>query len=640
MARRSRGLGAGSKTSLRPFTQLLKHLGPAERGRLESAFSDAEDLLSFHSASIPERLQKRRISGLVKQIEISVTASTLGAFVSWPRPSDAKISLYKIQVSDDSVFSSPETFTSVDTFFAVEGASTVKFIRVRGVRLDGEAGVWSETSSAVPNITAQAAFSAEFYPLYVDGEDPSVQRTVVYGGDTDPEAIPTFYTLLADSFYADRLTGGLSIWGYVSNRLRRFTDPGKTPWDRVRFTVNGIHRMDTYFPHWTNAFSETSANATDKDSTGKFITFYAKGGYTASFGPYGINTPNALAGFGPQDAGRVTTQDAPNGTFYWDFPLNARFPSRFDEAQLLSFSAATPAHEAAAPNIENTKKTHYLVFQNFKINVPSTSRIVGIQADVKRRQPNQRDDEIAVNLGNRRPDKILGDDLVLEHMATAPSASNVTSANILEDVNFGKYLDLTAGKGGSLAGRNSGRLAGDPGGVGDNGLLAADRTTTLDTGTTFSISAWIIAPSNPIATTSDIVGTLNALGNSAVTLSLITSTTAITTYTFRVFHEGAAGTASFTATGATRNLNAFHHVVGTWDKNGGPNGESKLYVDGVLRTTTLPGSAIMRGFNVETPRQLAVGTSTSGIELGNSLLGQAQTGLWSKKLTPVEVEEL
>ncbi len=649
MARRSRGLGAGSKTALRPFAQLAKHLGPAERGRLESAFADAEDLLNFHSANIPEKLQRRSISGLVQQIVIDVTASTLGAFVSWERLGDPKISLYEIQVSDDNVFSNPETFTSVDTFFAIEGATTAKFIRVRGVRLDGEAGVWSETGSAVPNITAPAAFSVEFYPLYLDGEDPRVQRTVVYGGDTDPEAIPTFYTLLADSFYADRLNGGLSIWGYVSNRLRRFTDPGKTPWDRVRFTVNGIHRMDAYFPHWTNAFSETSANATDKDSSGRFVTFYAKGGYTAAFGPYGVSVPNTLAGFGPRDAYRVTSQDAVDGSFYWNFPLNARYPSRFDQAQLLSFSDGFPAHESTSVNIEKQQKSHYLIFQDFKMNVPPTSRILGIQADVKRRQPNQRDDEVSANLGVVRPDKSIGQDFVLEHMATGGAGNaNATSAYVLEDVNFGKYLDLTVGKG--PTGSSSGRLVGDPSGIGNNGALPATLTTIMHSGDSFSISAWGIATSP----TSNLGNFLANLGDptagvsSNISLTMTTEaapTNAVTAYNFTVQQATPAGGIAegpgFVAVGSTRNLNAFHHVVATWNRNTGVNGALRLYVDGVLRATTSTTAAFKNNFVVGRRRAMGIGGISPTLGgTAQSVLGQAQTAFWSTELSAAQVAEL
>lgn len=644
MPRRSRFLSAGSKGTLRSFTQLLKHLEPEQRDRLESAFSDAETLISYHSSTVPERLQKRYISGLVKQIAVSVQGSALGAFVSWERLDDPKIAFHELQVSDDDVFSNPETFTTVDTFFALEGITTTKFIRVRGVRLDGETGIWSETDVAQPNITAPETFSFEFYPNYLEGEDPTVQNQRIFGGGLDPQGEQSFYTLFEGSFYVDRISGGQSIWGYMGARLREFAEVGQTPWDRVRFTVNGIHRLDNYFSHWTNAFSIDNANKTDfyvNQQGERFaLSFYSKGGYTASFGPYGVAAPNLIAGVGPNDANRVTGQDADSGTFYWFDVMNARYPSRFDQAQLASWDDRSVAHEAHSQNIARDKKTHWLIFQDFEFNVPSDRTILGIEAKIKRRQiPAQ--NSITANLGVVRPDKIDGQDLVLEINATSGGNANTNETHIAFDSTFGRYLDLRAGLTSSQAGDSS-RLSGDPSGEGTDGVVdSAD--ARLFTGREFTVSTWFIerTPTQGLLDNT-LVDMRTAANTNRIEIDVQRTSTQIINYTISM-QDSAGGilNANFNVSGgnAAGAFDVFHHVVWTYSSIlGGSSGQLKLYVDGIERSLAI-ASGLDKTLFSDIRRRIGIGTGALGT-LGDSELGQAQVGIWNNVLQLNEIKNL
>ena len=654
MPRRSRSLSAGSKGTLRPFTALLKHLAPEQKDRLESAFSDAESLLDFHSETVPERLQKRRISGLVKQIGVTIQSSVLGAFVSWSRLDDPKVALYEIQISDDDVFSGPETFTTVDTFFSVEGITTVKFIRVRGVRLDGETGIWSETAVAQPTVSAPEALSFEFYPNYIEGEDPTVQNERIFGGGLDSYGEQSFYTILSTSFYSDRISGGQSIWGYVSNRLRRFTDVGRTPWDRVRFTVNGIHRLDSYFAHWTNAFDIDNANRTDfyvTQSGQKFaLSFYSKGGYTAAFGPYGVAIPNLIAGVGPSDARRVTSQDSTTGHFYWDDVFNARYPSRFDQAQLPSFNYSFPAHEANCLAIAAGKKTHWLVFQDFDFSLPEDSTIVGIEAKIKRRQLGEFS-RIPPNLGVVRPDKGDGHDLVLEHLATnlATGRANVEDKHVFRDVDFGKYLDLRAGKGDNLLGSESGRLAGDPSGNGEDGVVDT-RESRIFTGNKISISLWFNVLSDNVGLIDPVqkLFDIDKTGSTDRILIRVTNdNNNINNYIVDLETSG-GGTLSALANAVVFGgnsapevqFNTFHHIVATYDPTAGTptqDGVLKLYVDGSLADTATAGNAAFdkTAFR-DIRRRLAIGGDALDTT-GEAICGMSEVGVWNSILTENEI---
>lgn len=640
----------------------MKNLPPGQADRLRNALVDAEDLLTFHSLNRPENQQKRKISGLVDKITLTAVSSVLGGYVSWSRLSDPRIAMYEVQTSDDSVFSSFDSFQILDTFFSVDGISSTKFVRVRGVRIDGETGLWSDTATLTPNIVAPTTHSIEFYPIYQTPiSNPILQKSFIYGGDLDPYREQSFYTVLSDSFYIDRIGGGISIWGYISNRLEKFSNPGITPWDRVRFTVNGIHRMDNYFSHWTNNFEIDDANKTDFVFfyPNEYISFYARGGYTASFGPYGVSVPTITAGTGPNDANRITTQDAPDGTFYWENVYNAKYPSRFDQAQLDSFSDLEFAHEANSSNITAAKKTHWLIFQNFKFNLASTDQILGIKADIKRRQPNPLNDQISPNFGVARPDKLIGDDIVLEHLATSDtviaSTRNVTSIDILEDTSFGRYLDCSSGFGNVTEGVRSGFLGGDPTGDGTDGSYpstVAAVQSAVCSANNFSVSCWVLFPSPGPSTTTGytlvfLPGNNGAGDRSTITLQLQANSSNITQWIGQVAHQSPiSGTvnAQYTSLSAgDAAFNKFHHVVLTWDKNNGSNGTLNLYVNNVLVKTGTASGNWDKTYFTNINRQIRI--ASVAVIGGDSRIGAfsggiAQVAIWDKVLDADEIDDI
>lgn len=654
MPRRSRGLGAGSQGPLRGISNLVKNLPPGQRDRLNSAFVDAEDLLTFHSLNVPEKQNKRKISGLVKQIEITATSSILGGFVSWERLDDPRISLYEIQVSSDNVFSSADTYQVLDTFFSVEGITTTTFVRVRGVRLDGETGIWSETKQIDPGVSAPQTHSIEFYPLYnLPDSNPHIPNTIVYSGGLNPKGKQEFYTLLSSSFYIDRLNGGLMLWGYVSNRLNKLSETTNVPWDRVRFSVNGIHRLDNYHAHWTNAFSIEGSTINDRTPSGTPVTFYARGGYTSAFGPYAVSVPNTLAGQGPNDANRITTRDASDGTFYWEDKYNARYPSRFDQAQLPEFNSTIAAHEASSYNISPGLSTHWIIFQDFKFNIPADTDIVGIQADIKRRQPNVINDIISVNSGNVRPDKLLGHNAVLEYKRKTVATLNVESGNILEDVNFGRYLDCTAGLGGNNAlpsAVSSGWLQGDISGIGDDATFPdpTNNRTRLFSNSSggFSLATWLKIPTSTVFGGSVLFSATGFTAPNSIQLQCIHATTTPTLITqYRcTITDSLGGLLDLlftpTATSTLRLRNVFHHLVLTYNPAVGTQGTLSMYVDGILRATATSGGGFNKNFIApNTLRTFAV-AGRPDLVGGNSIAGQAHMALWDGVLGAEEVSEL
>lgn len=688
----------GPKAPVRALTSLLRELDGNTQNQISSAFADAEQLLDFHSRSVPERQRRRKISGYVKQIVLTGESNLLGGFVKWERLDDPRISFYELQISDDNIFSNPETLTSLDTFVSLENIRTVKFIRVRGVQANnGDTGLWSNTVRINPRTSAPTVNSISFYQRYVGGAEPRIQKKLRYSPGS-AHGLPEFYTVMSQDFYVNRLFGGLSAWGYISSRLSRYMDGGFNVWDRVRFKVNGLTRMDGYFPHWVNvAFPDPIRfNFHDFSPTGQKMTFYMQGGYTASFGPYAVSVPNTLSGFGPNDPHSVVNMDTLDGAFYWNDPMNARKASRFDEAQLRGFNDTIPAHEAHSDQINENGITDWLIFRDYRFDVPDNQTVVGIQAQIKRRQANIFNDEISANFGVKRPDLADGfltnppghegddefglpDNFVLEHRATVVgpgTPTNAESSNILEDVDFGRFLDLTCNLGGNN-GRLSGRLSMDLTGIGDDGLLRGHHTVPQNfiqcpiwTNNEFTMAAWIrsptpsnyhtgtntqriiecsafnVTPNIPPITFGSLIADISIRLNTNATTNTITNFTSGFSYSGTGVGATNNLNCSFNTTPATSTINAWHHVAVTWSRTGiGPNddGFHKLYIDGVLRTTAVGGGTWLGRRWGPFHFGVAIGTvaqGTTGAGQGQSILSMAHVGMWDVALTPKEIEVL
>lgn len=697
MPRKVSGLGGSSKIKLRGFTQLLKNLDPGTRAQLEQAFSRAEDLIDFHSRSVPERENKRKASGLIQAPVLTVEATIIGAFVTWDRIDDPRIAFYEVQLSDDNVFANPDTFTTLEAFFAVENVTTTKFVRVRGVRAGGETGLFSDTAQIRPTVTAPTASSFEFYPGYFEGSDPPIGKSVKYGQNLNfVRNLPQFYTVLDETFYADRLTGGFSVWGFLSNRLHRFIDGGVTPWDRVRFKLNGVAVTDGYFPHWTNVIDEEAAekaNEFDRDDSGDLMTFYSQGGYTASFGPYNVTIPSSFAGDGPNDPNRVIALPAGDGIFYWKEMLRTRTPARFDQGQfeVPSFDGKPgdtidpTVFEAFATNISAGERTEYIYFHNFKLNVPDNREVTGIKAELKRRQPNIKRNLISPNLGNVRPDigevstgfADLPEDFIVNNIIPGVNKKFQANSNedILEDIDFGKFLDLSrfvpgestnysgfARRGPLVIDSRGADKFGEPNfnqiAVFANGHFVPE---TIDNKLTISLwfnlnsQAYADSPSTSRTGTLFRIDSQNTV-TGRLTLSVRASgDSGITRIQFSVGTPGFQFVTSFggTPTGADAALDKFHHIAVIIDGTSGNLDKDEVFVrlngkgDESWSTDTSrqngfsgSGRSIFFDNNGYIQSLGLVGKNNQTTTRGNLPVKVAQLGLWDKPLNNQEVFSL
>lgn len=600
MPRRFTGLSGGSRVPLRGFTQLLKNLSGPERDRISSAFADAENMIDFHNTTVPQRQLKRRISGLIDAPILSTTGSVLGASVRWDRLDDPRITFYEIQIDNTNIFANPEVFEALDTFFTLENVSTVKFVRVRGVRQDGQAGNFSATARIQPTITAPTAVSHEFYQGY-RGSDPDLTRRVIYGG-------PGFYELFKQKFYVDREVGSLSAWGYISNRLKDDRDSNLRPWDRLRFKINGITRLDQYFPLWTDTFNDL-ANFPQVVS-GVPMSFYMKGGYTAAFGPFDTDIPSTLAGQGPNDAQtfRDAEADTPSDSFYWQNPVRAHNQMKWEQGQLTSVTDLDTSQETFFLGLPGGRKTGFLTAQDFRFNFEPTDKITGVEVLVKRRQILPPQDIIEVDEGPALPnyplDNIIG----------------VTNDSISEDAIFGRHIT-------------------EPDAIGDR-LQVASTSTAGDGSIGFedvnsvSASVWLLNQD----------GDGNENDSGTVRIFKIDGVSPANRNSFEIMLVDIGGSERFqvrardkdgnlttyqSPTNQTNPItstpNAWNNVVATFDGRGST--AAALFLNGQGITMTLSSGGTFTGFDDTIDRYIDIiaGDSNSTTYLGS----RGQVGLWN-----------
>jgi hypothetical protein len=528
--------------------------------------------------------------------------------------------MYEIQIDNTNTFPAPDTRTTIEPFFTLENINSVKFVRVRGIRGDGLTGNWSTTVRIQPNITAPLTHTSRFYPTYI-GANPLLQRTKCFGG----EKAPKFYQLFNEQFYADRFAGGFSVWGYVSNRLKEFKDGEQFPVDRVKFKVNGIDRMENYFTHWTNTFPEEATNPRRHPTTGRVMTFYNQGGYTASFGPYAVTLPNSVAGEGANDPLKVSVQDASGATFYWDQVISVRRPSRYEKGLISDIMSGERQDESGIFGMPDGASTAFLKCQDFRFNLKPGDSITGIEVDVKRRQNANPDASITADFGKADQLRVMfGHD-------------GLSDADIGDDPDFNKFLEFGPA-------------------VLDKQLLTGTTipidTDVLEVADEFTFGFWVNF--NTLGSAADNPNRVIAHINSTVP-------TGANSIRLNTFHNasfapnGGGLTVSLSdSVGATlRNKNYIESttgfVTGTWHyiaivkEDTASGGDFTLYIDGLaitpdstaglaapLTTTDSPDRRVSFGGHVDTP----------GVPAPQLDGKMAQGALWNTALIQPEIAEI
>src|SRR3990172_8877825 len=321
--------GGHPRVPLRGFANLFRELDPFVADQLRNIFAEAEDLMDFHARSVPQRQTRRKLSGLVDSPILTTEQSFIGASVRWGRLNDSRITMYEVQISDTDSFANPETIQVFETFFAIENLTGPKWIRVRGIRYDGLTGNWSNTVRVEPEVTAPVIYTSVFYQNYGTRSEPNLENKVRFAGDK----IPNFYTLFSKTFTPTEDVGGMLVFGQISNRLAKPHSSKVRAWDRVRWRVNGLTRMEQMFAHTVDPSYQNPDTPVIFDNDVP-ASFYSRGGYTSAFGPFMSTFPGVQRGKGPQDPRKVQNLYVSPFGITWAEPKSILRPSRYDLSPL------------------------------------------------------------------------------------------------------------------------------------------------------------------------------------------------------------------------------------------------------------------------------------------------------------------
>lgn len=619
MARTGSGVGSSTRVPLRGFSKLFTKLPTGIKSILERAFEEAENLMDFHHRSVPQRQNRRRISGLVDIPVVTATNSIFGGSIEWTRTDDPRIDMYEVQVDTVNVFPNPTSFQVLEPFFAIEGLTTARFLRVRAIRYDGDTGNWSNTVTINPNQDlAPVVFTNTFYQSYTNDVEPDIENVVIFGG----EPAPKFYLLYDHTFRSTRNVGGMAVFGYISNRLRDEGNSNIRPWDRIRFCVNEEVITEGEFCHWTDAFGDADTTGVNP-STGDPLSFYGRGGYTAAFGPYTVLYPQTYRAQGGYDP-KSTQNHGVAGTTSWLHTNSVRRPAPWDRTALSgAHLTGSNRSEEAQATLPSGNASDYIRVSDFGFKIPTESTVTGIQFSVKRRQAN-------LSPGNDFDDlSVIADSANLHHLSN--HAVNITR---LDDV----FFDATQGM----------NYVEFDGAVANEGLASAAQdgsapTTEAPIGFGSQISLTIWAHPYGIAATGqrDLIEIrpLTGLGGWGIRLFQLNKQVVVTIFRANVSRIEGRYTVFPTA-------NSWQHLAVTFD--GTPSGGGDINNLTVYRN----GAPVAFDTNPDnTPDDLADGGQDKFVSVGCLMTSAntptvefdgriSQIGVWSTILDASEVQEI
>jgi len=363
-----------SKIPLRGLSKLLINLDPGTRSRIEAAFGEAEDLTGYHNNSAIDGTSRRRLDGRVDAPVITVDSGVAGFDIIWPRLQDRRISMYEVQISLASNFANPLVYTTVDNFFGIENVANDTYVRVRGVRWDGQISNWSniETVNATPligpivytrSISDIPSFYIEFPALVAPR--PIQKLTVV----------PT------------RTNGGVMVFGsfgvefYVDSTGERGSvllnsDPEGNLEDAVYITINGNRVNNVH--EIPNFFDPGGADPDTVFTNGIATTVF---GYSIGFGPAFLSHSQFYFGaydlLSPNTSSQGVVHEAGGTHTGWTSrkQIQGSIPGRIQLSDAASYQIT------GLPNAD-TATTNAIGGRKYLLNIPSTETILGIKLSI------------------------------------------------------------------------------------------------------------------------------------------------------------------------------------------------------------------------------------------------------------------
>lgn len=318
-----------SKIPLRGIGKLFTHLDAGIRAKLESAFAEAENLINYHNESVIGKQDKRVISGYVSAPIVVLTQNSRGFDATWERLDDPYISFYEAQVSLTSNFADPSSYNLTETSLTVEGVGETVYIRVRGVRWDGDTGNWSNT--------VQTSFSTSGPITYSRGLDDVPSFYITYPGNLFPGPIQRI------RITPQRQNGGMMIFGSFAATTSSGGDP------TLIATLNGV----------------TVSQVSQADYIG---IHGPQEGTGCAIGPVFVGHDQFY--FGDVES-HLATARATSGSFS-------------GSGTYTDWSAANPTGCSVTyplGSVLQTSNSKYVNFTGFNFSVPAGNTIIGIKVD-------------------------------------------------------------------------------------------------------------------------------------------------------------------------------------------------------------------------------------------------------------------
>lgn len=352
------GRAGAEKAPIRGIAKLLLNLSPGLRTKIESAFVEAENLLDFHNRSVVSKQTRRSVSGLVDAPVVTVTSGVLGVAANWERLDDPRITLYEVEVSSDNIFSNPTSFNTVDTNFAIENRTAITYVRVRGVRSDGQAGPWSDVESATPEVVPVVASSVSTSDVPLNPATILTNAMTTLQEFDESVSANTTAAVVFGSFSANvpAVGGGESSLDIVARLNGRIIANYGVPTLDLTAAADAL---DSVY------IAQTGINSFLRPDT-------ETGGFAVGFGPAGSENLTAskfedFSATNAQESGTFSGSGTPTG---WTNPTGVTLNSALTATYSVAFVGAGSA------------TSEFLEAFDFDLNIPSTDTILGVEVHV------------------------------------------------------------------------------------------------------------------------------------------------------------------------------------------------------------------------------------------------------------------
>jgi hypothetical protein len=241
--------------AIQNFASMFTNLTQGQQDELQLAFKDLQDVVDTTSLTTSLELLKRRPNQALPVPVVTSTPTVRGAILEWDALPDQRAGLYEIDVSSTSNFASFITTTTLGLSAVVDGLTTTKYARVRGVRNDETTTPYSDVVAVSPNVFEVATHTDEdFYIRIIGGSE----NTVLGGLGSDLAYTPI------------NPAGQSMVWGFAA----MYADPAVAMYGKDNINVRVYYKV---YDEQGNVESDTLMW---KNSVSEYFNSYSIGPFT------------------------------------------------------------------------------------------------------------------------------------------------------------------------------------------------------------------------------------------------------------------------------------------------------------------------------------------------------------------------